>query len=160
MIEVEVHYYRKNTAGTKRNDYYVFPYFLVKGHANNGTMLDSVRVCSGVSACVIGIVRLLDTSQYNITCKSGLFEIKSLKSIDDSGQIDQDTDYALNTLLCQLFDIRNMYPTYFSRFEIIEVKEKNNYYERNEEQPKPFRRLKRERLGLPSNQESVDCEEN
>ena len=139
MIEVEVHY-RYKKVHNKNNDYFIYPYFLVKGHANNGSHDECLRVCGGISACIIGIQRLIDTCQYKVTCKSGLFELVSNKTT--SGYIDMDTNYALNTLLCQLYDLRNMYPNQFSRFEMIEIKEKKEeIYE--ERKPKPFRKLKR-----------------
>lgn len=150
MIEVEVHYYHK-VKKYKGNDYFIYPYFLVRGHANNGNRDDNIRVCGGVSACIIGIIRLIDLSQYNIKCKSGLFEINvNCGKIDDNSHIDEDTNYALNTLLCQLYDLYLMYPNQFSRFNIYEVKENEKTYGRKES-PKPFRKLKEERLGFRSN---------
>lgn len=152
MIEVIVHYYNRAVKCKNKNDYIVYPYFMVKGHANNGaSSQDCQRVCAGVSACVIGITRLIDTSQYSVTLKSGFFEIRTLKTIDKDVYIDQDTNYALNTLLCQLYDIKQMYPTQFSSFEMIEVKEKNKKVYERKSKPKPFRELKKARLGSSSN---------
>lgn len=150
MLEVEVHYYHR-VKKHKGNDYFIYPYFLVKGHANNGNRDDNIRVCAGVSTCVIGIMRLLDTSQYSIKYKTGLFEIKAnCGKIDDETYIDEDTNYSLNTLLCQLYDLYLMYPNQFSRFNMYEVKENEKTYGRKES-PKPFRKLKEERLGFRSN---------
>ena len=131
------------------NDFYVYPYFMVKGHANNGTSKECIQVCAGVSACVIGVLRLVNDYQYHVNYKSGLFEIKSsVQAISDKTYIDMDTNYALNTLLCQLYDLKLMYPNQFSRFEMIEIKEneETNY---EEPKPKPFRKLrKRKHMGL------------
>lgn len=157
MIEVEVQY-RQRCVKNKNNDYFVYPYFLVRGHANNGTSVECIRVCAGISACVIGIQRLIDYNQYSVKCKSGLFEIILRKSLNDHTFVDEDTNYALNTLLCQLFDLKNMYPTQFSRFDMIEIKgEVKNHEERK---PKPFRQLKSERLGVCSNKEGTNRKKN
>lgn len=147
MIEVVCTYIQRCRKKDNCNDFFVYPYFLVKGHANNGTSKECIQVCAGVSACVTGLLRLLDTTQYKITFKSGLFEIKSNKTLkDEKSYIDLDTCYALNTLLCQLYDLWKMYPNQFSRFKMIEVKENENYERKSK--PKPFRKLKEERLGL------------
>ena len=140
MIEVEVHY-RHKKVHNKNNDYFIYPYFMVKGHANNGTHDDNLRVCGGISACIIGIQRLIDYGQYNVVCQKGLFEISSVKASRDDCYIDMDTNYALNTLLCQLYDLRNMYPNQFSRFDMIDIKESEENHERTKK-PKPFRKLK------------------
>ena len=150
MIEVKVQYFHRHIRN-KNNDYFVYPYFMVKGHANNGASIECVRVCAGVSACVVGILRLLDSSQYRINIKSGFFEIETMKSVDNHVFIDEDTNYALNTLLCQLYDLKQSYPTQFSSFEMIEVKEKKvEKYEERKSKPKPFRELKDKRLGSSS----------
>lgn len=150
MIEVICKYYNRCKKRNSTNDYFVYPYFLVKGHANNGTSKECIQVCAGVSACVTGLLRLIDTTQYSIIFKSGHFEIKVQRSIEN-GYIDEDTNYALNTLLCQLYDLYKTYPNQFSRFDMIEVKENEENYER-EPKPKPFRKLKeeRKRMGLCS----------
>lgn len=151
MIEVKVQYFHRHIKSKKKNDYFIYPYFLVKGHANNGRREDCLRVCAGVSACILGVTRLLDETQYNVTLKSGFFEIKCQKGVSNNVHIDEDTNYALNTLLCQLFDLKQMYPTQFSCFEMIEVKERKvETYERKSK-PKPFRELKKERLGSSRN---------
>ena len=129
-----------------------YPYFSVKGHANNGTSKECIQVCAGITACVIGIQRLIDYTQYDVKCKSGLFEIEHGKKVDDTTYIDMDTNYALNTLLCQLYDLRNMYPSQFSKFEMIELKENEiNGKQSSNIKPKPFRKLKEERLGSSRN---------
>lgn len=148
MIEVEVHYYQKHTKSKSKNDYFVYPYFLIKGHANNGkTSLECERVCAGISASVMGLLRLIDTTQYKVNVKSGYFEITSMGG--QNGWIDQDTNYGLNTLLCIIFDLWNTYPHQFKRFEMIEIKENEENYVKPK-RPKPFRKLK-EQLGVRSN---------
>lgn len=154
MIEVEVHYYNRAVKYHKTNDFFIYTYFRVKGHANNGTSEDCLRVCAGVSACVIGLNRILDREQFDIKYEKGLFEVK-LKTgkVNDDTFVDKDSCYGLNTLLCQLYDLNVMYPAQFLKFDMIEEKEIENYYanERKENSPKtkprakPFRELKRER---------------
>lgn len=150
MIEVEVHYYHR-IKKNKGNDHFIYPYFLVKGHANNGTRDDNLRVCAGISTCVIGIMRLIDNTQYSVKNKSGLFEIKiNSGKVTKETYIDEDTNYSLNTLLCQLYDLYLMYPNQFSRFDMYEVKECEEVHG-TKEKPKPFRKLKQERMGFCSN---------
>ena len=155
MIEVLVQY-RQRCIKNKNNDYFVYPYFRVKGHANNGTSMDNIKVCAGVSACVTGVLRLVDTMKYSVKSKSGLFEITLTDSkVTDKTHIDEDTNYALNTLLCQLYDIFIMYPAQFSKFDMIEIKGEENGEENKsntkKRKPKPFRKLKQERLGFHAN---------
>lgn len=157
MIEVIVEYRQRNIRN-KNNDYFIYPYFLVKGHANNGTSTECIKVCAGVSACVMGLLRLINEQEYSVKYKSGLFEIKlSAGKASDTTYVDEDTNYALNTLLCQLFDLYKNYPSQFSKFEMINVKENentnygeksNNSNTKTKQRPKPFRELKKERLGF------------
>lgn len=140
MIEVVFHYYHKKV-NNKNNDYFIYPYVRIEGHANNGTSKECIQVCAGVSACVMGIQRLLDTTQYNVDVKKGLFEIK-MSSLPYNTYIDTDTNYALNTILCILYDIWKTYPSQFSRFDIIEVKENEEPNGKENYKPKPFRKLK------------------
>lgn len=161
MIEVIVHYYHFSTAFKKTNDYFIYPYFMVKGHANNGTTEECMRVCSGVSACVLGLYRLFDYNQYEVTYKSGLFEVKlrNHQKITDK-YVDRDTCYALNTLLCQLFELQKLYPSQFSKFDMIEIKENYEVYgEQNFKEPIRFKKLKQRRMGLNPYLEESDIEE-
>lgn len=150
MIEVKIKYIHKLTPVTK-NDYYIFPSFIVKGHANNGeSSLDCVKVCAGITACVVGIKRLLDDSQYDVIYRKGYFEIKAKFGLRQP-HCDMDTCYALNTLWCQLYDIYLMFPSQFKSFEIeeIELKENEKIYAKNTK-PKPFKQL-----GIPSHQKRL-----
>ena len=132
------------------NDYFVFPYFSIKGHANNGSKKECIQVCSTISACVIGLTRLIDYTQYSVIEKSGVFEIKS----DGRKFIDRDTCYALNYLWCILYDLWKMYPNQFSKFEVVERKEIEENYGKDNTKPKPFRKLKKgsTRMGFPCDQ--------
>ena len=140
MIEVVFHYYKVKTRKRTSNDYFIYPYVCIKGHANNGISKECVQVCAVISACCLGIQRLLDSSQYQLNLKSGMFELKLLKSID--GYIDMDTNYGLNTMLCILYDLWKTYSSQFSRFDIIEVKENEEPNGKQNYKPKPFRKLK------------------
>ena len=161
MIEVIAHYYHKKTSFKKPSDYFIFPYFMVKGHANNGTSEECIRLCSGVSACVLGMKRLFNYQQYEVTYKTGFFEVR-LKQNKDIGDnwVDRDTCYGLNTLLCQLYELFQLYPHQFSKFDMIEVKENKEIYgEQKLNKPIRFRKLKEKRMGLNPYFQESDIEE-
>ena len=160
MIEVIVEYFNKKYK-KQSNDMFIYPTFIVKGHANNGYSSDCIKVCAGVSACVIGIRRLIDPNQYDVKYEKGYFELRMRKMCSDRNDIyiDMDTAYALNTLLCQLYDLNVMYPSQFSRFDMYEVKEYDyaRIEPKKDQEPKPFRRRKKIKLGVPSDCETTNC---
>ena len=155
MISVEVTYFN-NIGKKKNNDFFIYTSFVVEGHANNGTSSDCEKVCAGVSACVIGVRRLLDTTTYEVTYDKGLFKARlRTKAIPKDQYIEIDSTYALNTLLCQLYDLSMMYPSQFSKFDMVEIKENNEYVRQNKQKPKPFR--KRKRVDIYSSDEEPSC---
>lgn len=157
MISVEVHYYNKPKPNKSKTDFFVYTLFRVIGHANNGTHEDNIKVCAGVTTCVMGIRRLVEDDVYSVKYDKGLFEITLRVNVlkGNGYYVPLDLNYALNTLLCQLYDLWRLYPTQFKKFDMCEVKENEVLYARNQTEPKPFR--KRKKLGFPSSDENSSC---
>ena len=161
MIEVRIVY--TNVPKITKNchaDFFIYKEIEVKGHAENSGYYNNIRVCAGISAVTLGIIRLINDCQYQVEHRRGYFHMWTNWQINKSfkQQVDRDTVYAMNTVLCQLYEIYKNYPTAFKSFDIIEEKE-NDDYERNKPSPnKPFR--KRRKMGLYSIEEGVNLEEN
>ena len=119
MIAVEVHYNKLKTRG---EDKFKFISFKVIGHANQGENYDNIKCCSAVSGVLIGCSRfVLNKGNTELKIEKGLFYYEC-----KSTGFDSQTHYGLNAVLCQLYEIAKLYPQQFSKFDIIEEKEKTN----------------------------------
>lgn len=117
MIEVYCEYHNEG----KKEDKFLFTKIVVKGHASdNNSSTTNIKVCAGVSACCFGIKNVIDTSQYHLKIGSGTFScVRETKALTR----DKQSIYALNTLVCQLYEIYRYYPNSFKSFELVETKE-------------------------------------
>lgn len=152
MISVKCVY--ANYPSVSGKDYFVYTDFEVSGHADASDMhhTTGIKLCAGVSACCYGIRRLLDEGQFNIEIKKGYFHVWTERTKNLRQVLDRDSVNALNTLLCQLYELYIEYPKYFSSFELIDAKEKISDARRNDEQwsgSEP-RRKKHNKLGVRS----------
>ena len=122
MVNVVAKYVNiPNKHGT---DYFIFMDLEVSGHIDKaGSYTNNIRVCAGVSACCYGIMRLVNTEQFKVECRSGYFHIWTERTHNLRQTLDRDSVYALNTLVCQLFEIYNKYPRSFQKFELNDIKE-------------------------------------
>lgn len=123
MISVKCEY--ANFPSKTGKDFFIYTNFEVCGHADaiNMNHTTGIKVCAGVSACCYGIRRVLDDCQFNIEIKKGYFHVWTDVRYDLRHVIDRDSVYALNTLLCQLYELYCEYSKYFKSFELIDVKE-------------------------------------
>lgn len=167
MIEVKCKY--ANFQSKAKSDYFIYTDIEVLGHADANDMnhTTGIKVCAGVSACCYGIRRLLNDDQFNVEIRKGYFHVWTNHKYDLKQTLDRESVYALNTLVCQLYEIYNEYHGAFKSFDLIDVKESYDNYERirksSEQQPSgyvPRRKRKGKRLGLYSLNESPYPEEN
>ena len=157
MISVKAKYI--NAPSKSGTDYFIFTDIEVVGHSEQtGSYTNNIRLCAGVSACCYGIRRVIDDEQFNLECRSGYFHIYTDRTKDLKNCLDKSSVYALNTLICQLFELYNKYPSSFSSFDLDDVKEIYEDYERKQKPTK--RRKKRNRMGLYSLIEGSYLEEN
>lgn len=159
--------YVYNTTKTGK-DNFIYCECEIKGHAENEDARVKLQVCSGVSAIVNGFYRLVDDMQYEYEYGKGYFHIRSRHSIKTTGKyskvnyhIDRDTNYGLNTMVCQLYELYLTYPQHFSKFDLIELKEyvSQDYdREKDNEQCKfsnaKQRKQYREKVGFHSSEEN------
>ena len=122
MIEVKCEYYNDKTKLGK--DYFVYTNIEVKGHAEHTGSVNNTKVCAGVSAICYGINRLINDLQYGYVCEKGYFHCWTERLHNLRANLDKDTVYALNTVVCQLYEIYCQYPNAFKSFELIDIKEK------------------------------------
>ena len=122
MISVKGEYL--NASGKTKRDYFIFINIEVSGHAEHTGYTTNTKVCAGISACCLGIRRLLDDDQFNVEYRSGYYHVWTNKRIDLKQTLDRDSVHALNTLICQLYEIYILYPTAFKSFDLVDVKEK------------------------------------
>lgn len=125
MVSVKCEYanYQK---GKAKKDYFIFTDIEVSGHADASDMhhTTGIKLCAGISACCYGINRLIDQNQFNVEIKKGYFHIWTDYRHNLRQALDRDSVYALNTLVCQLYELYCAYGKYFKSFELIDVKEK------------------------------------
>lgn len=137
MVSVKCEYanYQK---GQNKKDYFIFTDIEVSGHADANDMhhTTGIKLCAGISACCYGINRLIDQNQFNVEIKKGYFHIWTDYKSNLRTQLDRDSVYALNTLVCQLYELYCAYGKYFKSFELVDVKEKieDEIKRRNEQQ--------------------------
>lgn len=140
MVEVTAKYV--NLASKRGTDYFVYTDVEVIGHATNTGYDTNIKVCAGISAVTYGIARLLNDMQFNVEYRKGYYHVWTNYTHDLKQQLDRDSVYALNTMVCQLYEIYKNYPNAFKKFELIDTKE-NYHEEKSNEKPirsKPFRR--------------------
>lgn len=144
MIKVKCSYI--NVPFKSGRDYFIFVDIEVMGHADHSGYNTNTKVCAGVSACCYGIRRLIDDEQFNTDIRKGYFHIWTDRKKNLKGQLDRDSVCALNTLVCQLYEIYCQYPHSFKEFELIDVKENITNYD--EQRTKPRKKSPRKRMGL------------
>ena len=163
-IMVQVKCYYVNLQSKAKSDYFVYTDIEVIGHADATDMnhTTGIKVCAGISACCHGIVRLMNSDQYNLEIRKGYFHVWTERTHDLKQSLDKDSVYALNTLVCQLFEIYNDYPNAFTSFDLIDEKENYESYEkeRNTNHTKPFRKRRTKGMGIYSIIEGTHFEEN
>ena len=134
MVEVKCEYV--NEMNKRKTDYFIYLNVEVKGHANHCGYDVNKLVCAGISACCYGIKRLINEGQFNLEINKGYFRCWTNRLYNLRETLDKESVYALNTLVCQLYEIYCNYPNAFKSFDLVDVKEKieNERKERNEEQ--------------------------
>lgn len=157
MISVKAEYINMpNKHGT---DYFIYTNIEVTGHSSKaGSYTNNIRLCAGVSACCYGIRRVIDDERFNLEYRSGYFHCYTDRRSQLKTALDRESVYALNTLVCQLYELYLEYPNSFNSFELIDVKEKIESDERKNKPTKP--RKKRNRMGLYSLIKEPYLEEN
>jgi uncharacterized protein YsxB (DUF464 family) len=124
--------------GKTKRDYFIFTDIEVSGHAEtlNLNHTTGIKICAGISACCYGIRRLIDDDQFKMDIKKGYFHVWTNIRTDLRANLDRDSVHALNTLVCQLYEIYCEYPMAFKSFELVDVKEKieDERKQRNNEQ--------------------------
>lgn len=160
--------YIYNTTKTGKDDFQ-YCEVEVSGHSAHTDAREQIQVCSAVSGIVNGIYRLVNDMDFLYEYGNGYFHIVRRCSYTPThhNKVDRDTNDALNTILCQLYEVYLHYPKHFIRFDLIELKEykvKNNYeYEElneqgkftNAKQRKQYRRS-RNKVGSCSSEEDND----
>lgn len=132
MISVKCQYL--NAMGKTKKDYFIFTDIEVTGHAEHTGYNTNIKVCAGISACCLGIRRLIDDDQFYVEYKSGYYHVWTNKKIDLKQTLDRDSVHALNTLVCQLYEIYCLYPSAFKSFDLVDIKEKIEDEERKRNQ--------------------------
>lgn len=122
MISVKGEYI--NLQSKSKKDYFIFTDIEVEGHAEHTGYTTNIRVCAGISACCYGIRRLLNDLQFNFKYRKGYFHVWTDYRENLRSTLDRDSVHALNTLICQLYEIYLLYPSAFKSFDLIDVKEK------------------------------------
>ena len=119
MIEVRAKYFN---ARSHKEDYFIYTDVEVKGHSETCDNKNNIRLCAGISACCFGIKNIIDGSQYKYKIDRGYFRcVRDTKALTR----DKQTIYALNTLVCQLYELYKNYPNAFVCFDLVDIKEKN-----------------------------------
>ena len=162
MIEVKVIYTNlpKITKHTK-TDFFVYREVEVKGHAEHTGYTNNTRVCAGISAITLGIIRLLD-EQHKVEYHKGYFHVHVDRAINQEFKdvCDKESVYALNTLVCQLYEIYKNYPNAFKSFDLIEEKENIENETRKSSNSNTKRTSRKQhKLGLYSITESPNLKE-
>ena len=135
MISVKCEYVNCQTKAGKK-DYFIYTNIEVSGHADATDMhhTTGIKLCAGVSACCYGIRRLLDDFQFNVEIRKGYFHVYTEYSKNLRQVLDRESVYALNTLVCQLYELYCEYSKYFKTFDLIDIKEKIEDEKRTNEQ--------------------------
>ena len=156
MISVKAEYI--NVPNKHGTDYFIYTDIEVIGHSEHtGSYTNNIRLCAGVSACCYGMRRVLDDAQFKTECRSGYFHVSVERRKNLKQYLDKASVYALNTLVCQLYELYLEYPTSFSSFDLIDVKEN---YENDERKQTTIRKPRKKRMGLLALIEGSHLEEN
>ena len=159
MVDIKCEYV--NIPSKFGKDYFIFTNIEVSGHADalNMPHTTGIKVCAGISACCYGIRRVLDDNQFNVDIRKGYFHVWTDRVSNLRISLDRDSVYALNTLVCQLYELYCCYPNSFKSFDLVDVKEKIDYEqkERNYEEPTTRREPK---LGIYSLMQKAYPKEN
>lgn len=156
MVEVRCKYL--NAMGKTKKDYFIYTDIEVMGHADalNLNHTTGIKVCAGISACCYGIRRLLDDGQFNVEIRKGYFRVWTERTKNLKQALDRDSVFALNTLVCQLYELYVTYPETFKSFDLVDVKEiiEDEQRKRNDEQwggqDRRPRKRRLQRMGLYS----------
>lgn len=159
MIDVRCEYVNLQTK--RGNDYFVFTDIEVCGHATNTGYDNNIKVCAGISAVTGGIARLLNGDQFHIEVRKGYYRVYTNRNHDLKQSLDRDSVYALNTMVCQLYEIYRNNPNAFKSFELID-KGVTNYEEKpnNTNNTCDKRRKGKHRLDLNCLTEDLSNQEN
>ena len=163
MIEVVAKYVNiPHTTKNTKTDYFVYTDVEVKGHAGHTGYVNNTRVCAGISAVTLGINRLVSEEDFHIEWRHGYFHIYTNKCLTNLKWLDKESVYAINTMVCQLYEIYCNYEKAFSRFDLIDIKELLEDEERKSNQlgDEPRKPNIRKRMGLHSIIQKVNLEEN
>lgn len=158
MIKVRCEYINLNKKG--RNDYFVFTDIEVEGHATNTGYDNNIKVCAGISAITGGIARLLNSDQYHLEVRKGYYHVYTNRNHDLKQTLDKDSVYALNTMVCQLYEIYRNNPNAFKTFELIDKGEENHEEKCSKTNNTCERRKGKHRLDLNCLTEEVCDQEN
>lgn len=161
MIEVKVRYTNvPKITKNRKDDFFIYREVLVQGHAEHTGYTNNTRVCAGISACTLGIIRLLD-GMHHVDYHKGYFHVwlEQEPNKEFKNRCDKESVYALNTLVCQLFEIYKNYPNAFKSFDLIEEKENNDETRKSSNSNTKRTSRKQHKLGLYSITESPNLEE-
>ena len=157
MIEVKCEYV--NLKGSRNTDYFVFTNIEIVGHVTNTGYDNNIKVCAGISAITNGIARLLNSDQYHVEVRKGYYHVYTNRMFDLKQTLDRDSVYALNTMVCQLYEIYKNYPNAFKSFDLIDKGE--NYATKESPKTKcPTTRKRKHRLDLSCLTEEGSDQEN
>ena len=111
MIKVYVEYgLVVKSSGT---EYYKYKTIQVSGHADNLGGTQGIKCCAGVTAVLLGLTRLLCQGEnYSYELKKGYFSLTQHEPLEN-----KELNSYINLVLCQLYDISQIYPQFFSSFE-------------------------------------------
>ena len=124
MVSVKCNYINYPTK--LGDDYFIYTDVEVMGHADTLNMnhTTGIKLCAGISACCNGIVKLINSLKFNVEVRKGYFRVWTDRKKDIRHCLDKTSVYALNTLVCQLYELYCDYPSYFKTFDLVDVKEK------------------------------------
>ena len=153
MVVVKASYVnlQKVYADGDKRDYFVYTDLLVEGHAGHTGYTNNIKVCAGISACCVGILRLLDDYDYHTEVRSCYFRVWTNKR--DLKTLDKESVYAINTLVCQLYEISKNFPNAFKSFDLVDIKKEYENYgkeisNKQKERTKRWRERKKELVSL------------
>ena len=148
MISVKCNYI--NQQSKKKRDYFIYTDVEVMGHADalNMSHTTGIKVCAGVSACCYGIRRLIDEGQFGVEIRKGYFHIWTERTKNLKQVLDKESVYALNTLVCQLFELYCEYPSYFNTFELNDIKGEMTSEKRNNTSERQHHKRRRNLKGM------------
>lgn len=124
MLEIKIEYKRhKDTRykGGKIDEWYEYSYISVKGHAITNDGIKSSKLCGAITAILQAIPMLLDDYMWDYEIKNGCATIERLHL--SSGSCVKE-NISLDTIVCQLYALFKQFPSYFKRFDLINIEER------------------------------------